>query len=156
MELKKPHASRLVGGAETWIGQIPHPHVVDKNSGGISQEWGVPASHQASPAPAQDSSAGKINPHNFWLQNPVGIELVEELLESGEPTHGLTQTHSLCAPAPGGQLEKHQWHTGRNWSMWHQGRSWGTTFPKIERLAVPLQSHKASRQVPYQRFHQPG
>ena len=28
-----------------WL--VPHTHVVDKNSGGISQEWGVQAPHQA-------------------------------------------------------------------------------------------------------------
>ena len=29
-------------------------------------------------SPAQDSSARKISPHNFWLQKLVEIELVEE------------------------------------------------------------------------------
>ena len=28
--------------------------------------------------PAQDSSARKISSHDFWLQKPAGIELVEE------------------------------------------------------------------------------
>ena len=37
--------------------------------------------------PTQDSSARKINPHNFWLQKPVGIELVEE-------TSGATRSSS--------------------------------------------------------------
>ena len=38
MKLKKPHPSRLVGEAEMWNGLVPHPRVVDKNSGGIFQE----------------------------------------------------------------------------------------------------------------------
>ena len=42
-ELKKPHASRLVGGAETPNRLVLYPCVVDKNSGGISQEQRVPA-----------------------------------------------------------------------------------------------------------------
>ena len=46
-ELKKPHPSRLVGGAGLWKGTVPHPGVVDKNLGGISQGQGVPAPHQA-------------------------------------------------------------------------------------------------------------
>ena len=75
MELKKPHPSRLVGGAEIQNGLVPYPHVVDKNLGEISQEQGVPAPHQAL---AQSFSARKISPHNFWLQKLSGTELVEE------------------------------------------------------------------------------
>ena len=37
-ELKKPHPSRLVGGVKVWNSLVPHPCVVDKNSGGISQK----------------------------------------------------------------------------------------------------------------------
>ena len=46
-ELKKPHPFRLAGGVQTRNGLVPHPCVVDKNLGGISQERGVPAPHQA-------------------------------------------------------------------------------------------------------------
>ena len=53
-------------------------HVANKFLGRDVLE--VPAPHQA---PAQDSSARKISPHNFWLQKPVGIESVEE--PSGAP-----------------------------------------------------------------------
>ena len=28
--------------------------------------------------PAQGSSARKVSPHNFWLQTPVGVGVVEE------------------------------------------------------------------------------
>ena len=52
-----------------------------------------------------------------------------------EPKHGLTETQSLWAPALGYQLERHQWHTGRNWSIWHQGETWGAVFSQTERRA---------------------
>ena len=58
-------------------GRAPHPHVVGKILGGISQEQGAPAPHQD--PPAQSSSAKKISPHNFWPQNPAGIESVKEI-----------------------------------------------------------------------------
>ena len=54
---------------------VPHPCVVDKNLEGISWEPEVPGPL------AQGSSARKINPHNFWLQKPEGIESMEKLLE---------------------------------------------------------------------------
>ena len=69
----------------------PHPRVVDKNSGGLSQEPGVPAPHQA--PPAQGSNARRVSPQNFWLQTPVGLSQWKKLLESQAvplkgPTHG--------------------------------------------------------------------
>ena len=74
MELKKPHPSRLVGGAkmQMWNRLVPHPRVVDKNSGGKSQ--GAPGIT----APYQAPKPRKIRSYNFWQQKPVGIELVEE------------------------------------------------------------------------------
>ena len=39
-ELKKPHPSRLVGGAQTRNRLVPHPRVVDEVSGGLS--WSQP------------------------------------------------------------------------------------------------------------------
>ena len=33
-KLKKPHPSKLVGGAQMWNRLVPHPRVVDTNSGG--------------------------------------------------------------------------------------------------------------------------
>ena len=71
-ELKKPHPSRLVGGAEMWNRQVPHPHVADKNLVGISWEQEVSASHKT-PQARVSSNARKISPHNFWLQKLVGI-----------------------------------------------------------------------------------
>ena len=41
-ELKRSYPSRPVRGAETWNELVPHPRVMDKNSGGISWEQGVP------------------------------------------------------------------------------------------------------------------
>ena len=46
-QLTKPHPSRLVGGMEMQNRLVPHPCVVDKNLGGISQERGGPIPHQA-------------------------------------------------------------------------------------------------------------
>ena len=57
-ELKKPHPSRLVGGVKVWNSLVPHPCVVDKNSGGISQEQEVPAPHQA-PSPGYQCQEDK-------------------------------------------------------------------------------------------------
>ena len=89
---------------------------MDKNSEGTSQEPGVPDPYQA--CLAQDTSARKISPHNFWLQNPAGIESVEEdagAVPLGEPTHGLTYSDSLpLSSSTGVALEGHQWYTGRD------------------------------------------
>ena len=71
MELKKPHPSRLVEGAHTWNGLVPHLPVVDKYSGGD-----ISGARSPSPTPgppAQGSSARKISQYNFWLQKPVEI-----------------------------------------------------------------------------------
>ena len=46
MELKKPHPSKPVGGVQMKKGLIPHLCVVDKHSGEISWEQGVPNPHQ--------------------------------------------------------------------------------------------------------------
>ena len=97
MELKKPHPSRLVVGAQTWNGFVQHSRVVDKNSGGISWERGGQPHDRP---PAQGSSARKISPHNFWLKKPAGIELWKKFLEPQavplkEPTHGLTYSDLL-------------------------------------------------------------
>ena len=70
-ELRKPHPSRLIGGVQTWNRLVPYPCVVNKNSGGISQERGVSDAHQAPLNPG--SNARKRSPHNFWLRKSVGI-----------------------------------------------------------------------------------
>ena len=64
-----------------WNGLDPHPHVVDKNSGGTSWEQGVPAPHQ-DPSPGFQLQEDKS--HSFWLQKPAGIESVGET--SGAPS----------------------------------------------------------------------
>ena len=46
MELKKPCSSTPLEGVEMWNGSVPHPRVVDKNSGRISWEQDIPAPHQ--------------------------------------------------------------------------------------------------------------
>ena len=91
--------------------------------------------------PAQGSSARKISLHNFWLQKPVRIEAVEDKLPESqaillkEPPHRLTQTYSLWTPAQRQQTERHQRHTGKNWSVQHAGESWEAVFSQIEVLA---------------------
>ena len=71
-----------------------HIHM-DKNSGRIPQERGVP--HPQEAPPAQSSNARMLSSHNCWLQKPVGIESVEEaagaLSSSCWGTH--IQTHLL-------------------------------------------------------------
>ena len=59
MELKKPHPSRLVGGAQTWdkLVDVDKAHV-DKNLGGVSWEQGVPDPHQT-PSPGFQCQQGK-------------------------------------------------------------------------------------------------
>ena len=49
---------------------------------------------------AQNSSARKISPHNFWLQKPVGIDQWKKLLEPQavplkKPTYRLTYSDSF-------------------------------------------------------------
>ena len=73
--IKEETTMRLVGGAETKNGLVPHSHVVDKHQEGYAAARG-PSSTQG--PPAKVSSVQKIGPHNFWLQIPVGIELVED------------------------------------------------------------------------------
>ena len=75
-----------------------HTHV-DKNPGGMSQEQ-VP---QPTPGPpAQDSSARKMIPSNFWMQKPVWMEKVEEaagaLSSSSWGTHTCTHLLRLTSP----------------------------------------------------------
>ena len=58
-ELKKPHPSIQLEGAQAWTGLVPHPCVVGKNYGGISQEQGVPAPHQLPASQPRILVAGK-------------------------------------------------------------------------------------------------
>ena len=49
----------------------------------VVEKFGKDILGAKSPSPTQgptvqSSSARKISPHNFWLQKPVGIDLVEE------------------------------------------------------------------------------
>ena len=98
MELKKPHPSRLAGGVQTRKGLFPHPHVVDKNLEGVSEEQGVPAPHQAPqprvPGPGRlvlTTSGYKNQGLSWWkkLLEPQAVPLEEPTLDS------TTQTHSL-------------------------------------------------------------
>ena len=62
-----------------WNRLVSHPHVVDKNLGGLSWEQGVPATYQVPTPGFRDK---KISPHNFWLQKSAGIESVKENAEA--------------------------------------------------------------------------
>ena len=80
-----------------WNELAPHPHVVNKNSGGISWEQGVPDPHQV-PQPTMPSQGHKfpqlldVNQQGLsqWkkLQEPQTVTLKE-------PTHGLTYSDSF-------------------------------------------------------------
>ena len=156
MEFKKPHSLRLVGGAKTWNRLVSHPRVVDKNLGGISWEWGVPATEQA-PSPGFQGQEGKssqllaaktngecVGGRNCLSPKPV--------LLKNPHIDSPTQTHSLWALELGWQLEGHQWHTGRGWSVWH----WGEQRPLSLFWALLPYSRGAGKLVPCLRLQQPG
>ena len=96
--------------------------------------------------PAQGSGARKISSHNFWLQNTAGAELVEETVESQEvpleePTHGLTQIHSL---------ELQHWHSSLKGTSGIQG---GTEVSDIQaRAGGQLSPRQKGRQRPLSLF----
>ena len=100
MELKKPHPSRLLrGGAQTRNGLIPHPHVEDKNSRGISWEQGVLAllqtpslgfQGQEDKSPqllAAKTSRDSVSGRNYWIP--------KQFLLKNPHTDSPTQTHSF-------------------------------------------------------------
>ena len=57
-KLKKPHPSRMVGGAQMWNGLVPHPHVVKIREDYLRSEKSQPHTRPST----QGSSARKINP----------------------------------------------------------------------------------------------
>ena len=60
MKLKNPYPSRLVRGAEMQNGLVPHPHMVDKNSEGVSWERGIPHQpHTSPPSPGFPGVPGR-------------------------------------------------------------------------------------------------
>ena len=80
IELKKPHPSKLVEGAQMQNRLVPYSYVLEKNSGGISWEQGVPAQHQA--PQHRVLVPGRKVPTTSGCKNPAGIELVEETSEA--------------------------------------------------------------------------
>ena len=81
-----------------WKVLVPHPHVVDKNLEGVSEEQGVPAPHQA-PQP-RDPMPGRCVRITPGCKNQQGFSRWKNLLDSQAvpltgPAHGLTQIHSL-------------------------------------------------------------
>ena len=53
---------------------------------------GVKSPNPTRGPPAQDSSARKVSPHNFWLQKPRGFDSVEET--SGAPSSSSWRSHA--------------------------------------------------------------
>ena len=70
----------MVGGAEMQNGLIPHTRVVDKNSGGLYWEQGVPAPYQA-PQP-RAPVPGREVPTTFSCKTQQGLSQWKKLLES--------------------------------------------------------------------------
>ena len=106
--------------------------------------------------PAQDSSARKISPHNFWLQKPAGIELVEEdsavLSSSSWGTH--TRTHLLrLMPS-----EIQHWGGSLKGTSGTQGETEvsGIWASRGYCLFAEPSNHRANSLVPYLSLHQPG
>ena len=64
-----------------WNGQVPHLHVVDKIREGYlkSEEF---QAHTGHPSPGFQCQK---SPHNFWLQKPAGIDMVE--VTTGVPSN---------------------------------------------------------------------
>ena len=97
-ELKKPHPSRLVGGAQMRNRLASHPCVGDENSGGIFQEQGVPATHQA-PQPRFSVPVKSVpitsGCKNQWAMSREEKPLEPQAVTLKNPTHDITQTHSL-------------------------------------------------------------
>ena len=109
--------------------------------------------HTQTRAPSPDSSARKTSPHNFWLQKPTGIELVEEAAgalscPSGKPMHLFRLTPS---------------------ELQHQGGSLKSTSAIQGETEVPgigvsrghcpfaePSAHTAGRLVSYLTLHRPG
>ena len=99
-ELKKPHPSRLVGGAQMQKGWS-HTHV-----------WWIKIQEGHLRSDIPGSSARKVSPHNCYCKNQWGLSQGKKLLEPQavplkEPTHRLTYSDSHGAPPPRWQLEGH-------------------------------------------------
>ena len=104
--------------------------------------------------PAQDSSARKISPHNFWLQKPVGIESVEET--AGFLSIPNKDMHTdLLRLTP---CDLQQWDSSLKGTSGMEGET-EVSGIMVNRGHCPFvkPSHnRVSKLVPYLRFHQPG
>ena len=93
---------------------VPYSQVVDKSQEGYT--LGVSDSSPRTYHTAQCFSSRKINPHNFWLQKPVGVGVMEKLPDFQETLlKGSVGLKTYTDPplwdlAPGKQLEGHQLH----------------------------------------------
>ena len=81
MELKKPHPSRLVGGAEIQNGLVSYPNVVEK----IQEKYFGSKESQPHIRPPSPGFQCQEDKHPYLLdQKSVGIEAMEET--SGIPS----------------------------------------------------------------------
>ena len=82
-ELKKPHPPRLVGGVQMQNSPILTGHSPVCGGYKFGRDILGPRSPSPTPGPAVQGSRGrKANPYNFWLQNPAGTEMIEEICGS--------------------------------------------------------------------------
>ena len=154
MELKKPHPSRLVGGAQTQNGLVTHPGMVGKNLGGISWEQGVPAPHQA-PQPRVPVPEREV-PTTSDCKNQWGLSQWKKLPEPQafplKRTH--TGTHLLrLTPS-----ELQHWGSSLKGTSGVQGET-EVSGIRVSRGYYSFSKpcpHRASKLVPYLTLHQPG
>ena len=152
----KLHSPRLVEGAQTQNGLVPHPHMMDRNSEGISQEWGVPDPYQAlqpsssakkikSPQPLATKISGDWVGERNWLSPKQFLLLKNPHMDSHTQTHSLPLISSTGASSLKGTkgIQGENEVSGIKTSRGHY------PFSK----ASP---HWASKLVPYLRLHQPG
>ncbi|KAF6099918.1 hypothetical protein HJG60_011640 [Phyllostomus discolor] len=148
----KPRPPRLVGGVETQNGLLSHPHVADKNSGGVSQERGAPAPHQD---PQRRFQGQEENPPQLLAaKKHQGLSRWKKLLEPQQ--FPLKNPHTELLRLTPSELQR-------------QGRSWKGTSGTLGGCEVcgieenrghwPFSQpspHRAVRLVPHLRLHQTG
>ncbi|KAF6095163.1 hypothetical protein HJG60_012130 [Phyllostomus discolor] len=104
---------------------------------------------QTPPPPGQGSSARKKSPHNFWLQKPAGIELVEEA--AGPHRCLVKNPHMLRLTLS----ELQHWGSSLKGTSGVQGEN-EVSGIKVTRGSCPFfkpSPHRASKCVPYLRLH---
>ena len=133
MELKKPHASTLVGRVETLrhgTGWSPTHMWWIKILGG-HQKRGVPAQHQA-PQPWVPVP-GRYIPITSGYKTQQGLTQWKKNFWSPKQFFLKNLHMDLLRLTP--SVLPHQWHIRRNWSTWHQSEDRETAFSLTEKGA---------------------